>query len=586
MKRKSLVLPIALVWTFVCSGTPATAGADAPLPLKSPDAATAEKAPKAGDIAIGLKAPIFSPLFAKVPLAKVNDDLITVEDLNAALGKLHSDMEEGKAAQKIDLADLLKRLINSRLFIQEAHAMGLEKLEANSNSINEFSKAQLQETLLKQLLKKVRLDEKEAQRQYLEKIREWRLKSLIFAKPQEVAAFQAALKSGRTFEELYDEVVKDGRAVEGAKADSFIGVDNLLPEMLRALETMKPGAVSSVIAQDKRFLLFKYLEMRSRENPALKEQMRDNLLKKTRLKALEAYRDALVKKHVKQHKTLIAKLDFESKKQKFENFLNDKRAIAEIKGEKPVTVADLATAVRTKFYHGVSRAAEGKKINGEKGALLLEILGPRAIEKEARAQHMENSEEYRAAVQAHLDTLMFGSYIEKVVLPDIAVTAEEVQAYYRDHQADYTTQQSYKLEAIAFEKTKDAEAALEKLRKGTDFKWYKDNAEGQANIAGNLLFLLEGKETPQSNLPLSLQNALAGVAAGDYRIAVDGKTSYVMLVDEVKAASTLPVNAVEKEIQKTLYYEKLNKGVEAGADKLRAASEVTIYADFSKQEKP
>ncbi len=55
----------------------------------------------------------------------------------------------------------------------------------------------------------------------------------------------------------------------------------------------------------------------------------------------------------------------------------------------------------------------------------------------------------------------------------------KVRKYYEDHQADYTLPAFYKLESIGFATQKDAEAAVAKLRSGTDFKWLNANADGK-----------------------------------------------------------------------------------------------------------
>ena len=54
-----------------------------------------------------------------------------------------------------------------------------------------------------------------------------------------------------------------------------------------------------------------------------------------------------------------------------------------------------------------------------------------------------------------------------------------VRKYYDTHKADYTLPAFYKLESIGFATQKDAEAAVAKLRSGTDFKWLNANADGK-----------------------------------------------------------------------------------------------------------
>ena len=67
----------------------------------------------------------------------------------------------------------------------------------------------------------------------------------------------------------------------------------------------------------------------------------------------------------------------------FEKLLADDRTLAKVKGEKPVTVADLSNALEKKFFHGAERAAQEKKINRRKDQTLEEILNKRVTIKDA-----------------------------------------------------------------------------------------------------------------------------------------------------------------------------------------------------------
>lgn len=585
MKPRKLAL---LTITGILCSAALSAGADqAPTAPAAPAASAiampaiaAEKTPKADEVAIRLNAPIFSPLFAKVPLAMVNEEPITIEDLKKSLGTIHEGMVEGKAVPKKNFPELLKRLVNSMLIIQEARNMELDKLEEIKSSVDDYSKKLRRELLLKGVVKDVKADEKEVNKAYLERTYEWRLKSLIIDKLDDVNALQADLKAGKKFDELYDNAIKGGRAKEGGKPDIFLSRDVITPTMLVPLEKMKIGEISKPLALVNGYLIYRLEEKRNKEDAALKEQISQEMDAKARLNALEAFQASLIKKYVTRKK-LFDKLDFEKKKVKFETFLKDKRVVCEIKGEKPVTVADLAEAVAGKFYHGVERAAEGKKINKEKKAILNELLGTILFDKEARVRKLDESDEYRIKVKAYSNSLLFGIFVTKVIRSDITVSKDELQAYYNDHSKEYTTVEAYKLDAIAFDSPQKAEEAVDKLRKGMEFKWLKSNADGRVSIAKAFNMYFEGEAIAKPNLPETMQKVLTGAATGDYRVLVDGKLGYAIKVVELEPTRVKTYPEVEEVIKEAVFYEKLNKGIETWADKLRSSSDVTIYADFA-----
>ena len=98
------------------------------------------------------------------------------------------------------------------------------------------------------------------------------------------------------------------------------------------------------------------------------------MLREARLKALNDYRTALLKKYTKPNAKLIKSIDFEAKKPGFDKMLTDKRALVTIKGGTKITVADLANAIEKKFYHGVPLAIKDKKVNKEKLTLLDDMV--------------------------------------------------------------------------------------------------------------------------------------------------------------------------------------------------------------------
>jgi parvulin-like peptidyl-prolyl isomerase len=557
----------------------ATAAVAPPEPTPLAPAAI-EKETEANEITIRLNAPVFSTHFASVPLAMVNDEPITMEDFKKTLGTIHAGMVEGKAAPKKNFPELLTRLINSLLIIQEARNMELDKLEEIKSSVDDYSRKLLRDLLLKEQVKNVKADAKEVEKVYRARTSEWRLKSMIVDEPADVKVIEAGLKAGKKFDGLYDTAIKDGRAKEGGKSDLFLTRDVIAPPMLVTLEKMKVGEISKPLPLEKGYLIYRLEETRNNENADVKLQVQQELDAKARVNALEAFQAELIKKYVSRTK-LFDKIDFESKKVKFETYLKDKRVIANIKGEKPVTVADMAIGIAEKFYHGVERAAEAKKINREKKAILNQLLGTIVFNKEAGVRRIDKSAEYLGKVGSYSNSLLFGTFVTKVIRPEITVTRDELQAYYKDHSGEYSTVDFYKLDAIAFDTPRKAEEGVEKLRQGMDFKWYKTNADGRVSISKAFSNLFEGDAIAKPNLPEPMQKAVTGAVKGDYRVLVDGAQGYAIAVVEMEPARTRTYEEVEEVIKEALFYEKLNKGVETWAGKLRSSSDVTMFVDFA-----
>ena len=50
-----------------------------------------------------------------------------------------------------------------------------------------------------------------------------------------------------------------------------------------------------------------------------------------------------------------------------------------------------------------------------------------------------------------------------------------------------------RIRSLVFEKRADAEGALEKMRKSTDFQWLADNAEGQVDKKSEGVMTFDGR---------------------------------------------------------------------------------------------
>lgn len=522
---------------------------------------------------------LFAPEFAASAVAKVNDEVITGAELNESLSMLHEGMAKGAGSsmKKQDFSEVLNRLINSRVIIQEARNMGLDQLPEIQELIDKNTRKTIREKLMAERVKDVKADEAEIEKEYKASIIEWKLRSLVFKDEAQAKKAAKELKAGKDFGAVYDKAV-NGKHAEGTKDPTYVTRASFSPGILKVLLGMKSGKVTPVIPLEAGYLIFKIDDVRSKEDPQMKEKARSQVLTEARLKSLKAYREELIKKHVKEDRKLLDGLDFEAKEPGFEMLLKDTRTIAEIEGMKAVTVSDLAAAIQEKFFHGVESAVTEKKVNKAKQELLLKIYSDRVLEKEALQQGLDKSPDVVKKVADFEASVLFGAFVEKVARPEVRLNADDVQAYYKEHLAEYTYPEMFKIDAMVFSSAKDAEAAVEKLRKGMDFKWFKSNAEGRLLTAPKLNF--DGSLIVKTQLPEGVQKALTGVKAGEYRRYDEEREYYVLNILDMVPAREQPLQDVEEDIKKTLYFQKLNKIVEGWAAKLREASDIEIYVDL------
>ena len=127
-------------------------------------------------------------------------------------------------------------------------------------------------------------------------------------------------------------------------------------------------------------------------------------------------------------------------------------------------------------------------------------------------------------------------------------------------------------------------AAIDKLKKGTDFSWLGSNTEGQVNPDARGILNFDGQLVTLSSLPEKVQKAVSGAKAGDFRLYESPlDLFYVLYIYQVVPAKVQPFEEVRQEIGKKVFEDKLKDSIESWANKLKEYYPVKIYrADLEK----
>jgi parvulin-like peptidyl-prolyl isomerase len=532
---------------------------------------------------ISLRLPLMSPLFAEVPIAVVNGETIVLGDLIDTLESAHEGkkVDEEKQASSIDVSEILNRLITVKLIVQEAREMGMDELPEVKKEIDSNRRLIRRELLIADISKDVKADEAEVEKLRKKIVREWKIKSVLFEKEEDAKKMEEEIKSGKIFEELVDKAMTD-KIAKSMGEGGFVKSRDLLPDVAEVISKMEVGTVSPVIkvgsGKDSGFAIMKLEEIRYPEDPEATEKAREIVLSVQRAAAVYNFKKESYKKNVKTDSRLMKRLDFEAKKPGFEKMLKDKRTIATIKGEKPVTVEDLAKALEVKFFHGIDRAIQEKEVNKKKDEILDDLIQKKLFENEAAKRGIETTEKFRKKMKEYEESLLFGLFVQKVMVPDVKVSEEEMKVYYDDHAGDYTTPEMMKIKALIFGTQEQADYAIERLRKGADFNWMKSNAEGQVDNSTPGLLTFNGSTVVMKSMSEEVQTALLGARAEDYRLykSADGNF-YVLYVQDVIPSSLQPYEETRKEIAKKVFDAKLKAVINDWTGKLRNAGDVKVY---------
>ncbi|QWV96504.1 peptidyl-prolyl cis-trans isomerase [Geomonas nitrogeniifigens] len=548
----------------------------------SQDKAVASEFVKVDDTTLRLNVPLYSPHFFDTPLAVVGEDKITVGDLQQALMAVHEKVkDEHVVSSKKIFMEPLQRLINIRLVVQEAKGMELDKLAEVKEDLDKYAEQQLRQVLFQDRVKDIKPDEKRVEKEYRQAIKEMKMKTALFKKEADAKKFLQDVKAGKKFEDLREKAFNEAKAEPvGRNEELFATNEAVGPVISEALVDAKPGTLTPVIEITNGYLVIKVEDVRYVESPEKKEIAKNKVLAQQRLESLKGYKADLLKQYAKENTKLIKSLDFDAPKPGFDHYLKDKRVVMTIKGEKPITVADLAETLQMKFFHGIENAIKEKKLNREKLLALDELESVRLFRRVSLDKGLDKSEEYLKRIQAYQDKVLFTTFVEKAVKPEVSITLKDAKDYYQAHLADYQTPAMILLDGIAFTNKQLAQSAADKLRSGVDFGWMKSNAEGQIPKEARGLLVFEDQMLAVPGLPEPMQKVLTGARKDDYKLyeSPEGYV-YVIYVKEFTPPAAQDFELVKNAIGEKISYEHLNQQIEKWFAKLREAYPVKIYLD-------
>ncbi len=503
-------------------------------------------------------------------VASVQGDPITLDEFNR---------QRPPAAERDPAADLrlLKHLINVRLIAQEGRRMELDKLPEIRRMLDAYAHVTLREELVERTVKGIKADPKEVDEMYRAAVREWKVSAVLFASEEPAKSMVADLGAGKDFAELAKTYLAAGKATK-INDGVVVKRDSAEPAVAKALASMTAGTTSPVIPTTSGSVVLKVEDVLYPDDPAARARAERAIVLKKRREAVSAFDAALRAKYVKVDEQLFKSIDYEAATPGIDALLKDTRALARIKGEKPVTVAEMTEQLKFQFFHGPQMAAERRRLNSKKLEILEGMLHRRVFRKEALRLKLDKTDSYRDKLKEYEDSVLFEAVLRKAVVPDIRLAEDDVKAYYEAHRADYTTPEMVRMRSLVFADKASAEATRELLRTGADFQWVASRAEGQLDPNTRGVISFDGRPIMTSELPEGVQKAIAGAKGGDVTLYLaPANQFYVLAIESIIAAQPESYENLRGKMRDKVINIKIEQAVEEYADKLRSLSDVKVY---------
>ena len=574
----------AAVLTFLFPpGAAVAAGSGSEIPIKNDELHE--------ELLINLEVPLTSPLFANTPVAVVDDEPITIRDLTRRIASIHEDRADAATQAGKDYANLLDRVITTKLIVHEARNIGLDELPAIASQIEEVSIKLLFGSLMSSQLETIEADPVEVDELYRRLSRELLLTALTFKREEDALAFEEQYKADGDFNQVARRFIEEGRADGEIDGEQYVKLKDLRPQLAQVAIDMEAGSVSPIFSASGEFLLFHLHDTRFYEDAGVEEEARQKVLEPLQKEKANEYIDFLIAKYATIDERLLESIDFERETTGFlwsreeqpvdlQKLLADQRVLATVQRDEPytVTVGDLAAALDEKHFHGIEKAADKRKLNREKWPVLQDMLLKRAALLEAARQGRDQSDEYLESIGEYTTSILFDTFIKKVVAPDVAISEDEVREYHREHVEDFSSPAMYRLNGLAFYTERNAEMALDKLRRGADARWVSANSPGQVDKENEAASIFDGALLSSTGMPEDLREAAERAREGDALLYSSPEGyHYVINIDKFFPVAPQPYEAARGPIAKILFQAKLEALIDEWSEKLKEGYETRIF---------
>jgi len=532
--------------------------------------------------------PLFSEKYADTAVAMVNGEPITVRDFTMQLASMHSNMTDS-AKGKQDYTQALDRLIAVKLVKQEALNIGFDRTPEVRKQIDEYALKTMIQLLLANQVKDLKVEQKEVEEMYQQMAIEVKLLTYRFLDQKDAEAVLKQVKDGGNFKQLAEKMVKSKKA-QGGEDPKFARLNDLLPQIAKAVFPMKTGDVSEIFKDDKGYLVFQLEKRRVYEDAETHQAAADRVLQQKSRKKQIDYLKSLQDKYVKFDKEAEKALDFAAiikanpnakGTEVFEHLSGDQRVLATITMDNEtvkVTVGEIADALKTTMYHGLDRVIDANQLDSQKDVMISNKFIAITGKLEAQAQGIDKSENFRRKMEDFEDQLLFNTFMTKAVVPGITIKEEAVKKYYDEHLGDFSSPLMLKMQSLAFTDADSAQDAYKKLQAGSDFKWVAANSTGLAAADNKDVLGFNDQLLSVTALPEGLHHEVENARQGDlFLYHGDAGLTYVLQVTNAYPPVAKDYTEVRQEIGRILYADKINDALADWVAKLKEAYETKNF---------
>ncbi|MGA1844611.1 MAG: peptidyl-prolyl cis-trans isomerase [bacterium] len=515
-------------------------------------------------------------LIDETPLAMVNNTPVTYGEFKRELEALHLKSKDGGEKSPMDLEGFIEKLVRRRLFIQEAIRAGLDTdphIEASVNA--ELKRQAIIHLHTEEIDNKVSVSDEEAWEEYSASLntRKEEIEKLGQEFPldpnqrdQQAIHYVSSLRKRATIEVDPNYVFQgEGKCDPNVPAATVNGTTIPCSSLSQALTDCQEHCAWEHTLQwliDRELLNqegVRYTPTRDSFEKA-KGRIKRRLLKERQKEREEMYLEEL-------RKTARITMESIDPNALVPGNSDPNRPVAHIDDE-PISLGELIAYMESR-NEGRNSPEEGNEgiDNG-----IQYLIDCRLVDREALTRGYEDLPDVQKTIRILRENILYKKFFEKILIPAIKLTDEEIEAYYKEHPDLFSTPVYVKVEEIRVEQEEDAQRIWAELEAGADFDFLSRDPRVQ-RISGR-------HWAPVIHYPPAIRERLIQAGEEERFGPVSWEKGHsIFLVKRRRGGNLVPFEMARESVQKRLWNERFNEAIDRWDASLRTSSEIVVYRD-------
>jgi parvulin-like peptidyl-prolyl isomerase len=511
-------------------------------------------------------------------LAVVDGQPVTAEDMISTFSSRHSGHSKFLGGES-EARRFLNILIEDRLLINEAYALGLDEEPEAARMIEEYGLRIAANYLVKQEL----VEASKPTPAEVRRVWEEELDTVLQARQirvetrEEAEQIRAALVAGADAESIARECsLADSSRRGGVMVASWgqlpLAVEQMIFELL-------PGEISPVIESDEGFEVYVIENRVVPSRPDL-DKVSEEIEAKLSARKLEANKAALSKRLFDKYHVVLEAIDFNAVPVNQMLATAPDTIVARWDGGGQLKLRDAVDEKMLTQLEGTSTVSARKKIVEQVHATIHSPL----LMIEAKERNIRDVPEVATAIESYTDYLVESFLFRDHIFRNLNVAEDELRTYYDQHLAEFDASEERKIAQVLVGSEADANEALKEIATGTAFDEVakKRSRDFQTAMTGGDLGWVRS-----DNVPAPFKTVL-DLKAGEVTKPVKGDRGWhVFKVVEIRPKRVQPFEEVKEAVKAKALDAKKRAARSQWVEKLRAAAKVTIddkaIAKFVKQ---